>query len=224
MVKLRATWNLPAGGSEAEVERERLASHVPAIRALPGLRRHNQLRFLRDPKGGPPLWWRGEEIYFDDLSALDAAAPAWNEAWAGPFGSAVAGPRVHVFTVEEEFVPEAAPPAGGPGETTALSGIWQVPAAELPAEVDPVYLDVHVPGVRALPRLRCHTVMTAIDWPAGEHSRAHRSAEIRFASEADFDSVFDTPQYDGIRKDGFNASVAGPDVDIYLIDDEWEAS
>lgn len=187
------------------------------------MRRHNQLRFIRDPKGGPPLWWRGEELYFDDPAALDAAAAseAWTEAWKGEFGDRIAGPRNHLFEIVEEFVPEAAPPPTGGGEITALSGIWQVPAAELPAEVDPVYLEVHVPGVRALPRLQCHTVMAAVDWPAGQHARAHRSAEIRFDSLEDFDSVFDTPQYDGIRTDGFNASVAGPDVDIYAVEDEW---
>jgi hypothetical protein len=224
-VKLRASWNLPAGGSAEAVERERLAVHVPAIRALPGLRRHNQLRFLRDPNGGPPLWWRGEELYFEDVEALDAAAAsaAWAEAWKGRFASAVAGPRVHVFAVEEEFAPPGAPPPGPPGETTALSGIWQAPAALVPAEIDAVYHDVHVPGVRALPRLRRHTKMVAIDWPAGRHSTAHRSAEIRFATLADFDAVFDTPQYDRIRRDGFNASVAGPEVDIYLVEDEWHA-
>jgi uncharacterized protein (TIGR02118 family) len=75
---------------------------------------------------------------------------------------------------------------------TALSGIWQVPAAETPPEVDPIYLEVHVPNVRRLPRLRRHTVMKAVEWPAGDHPRAWRSAEIRFDSRADFDAVFDS--------------------------------
>lgn len=223
-VKLRAAWTLPAGGSVEEAMGAYRDEHVPAIRALAGLRRHNLLRFTRDPRGGPPLWWRGEELLFDDVDALDAAAPAWTEVWSGPFGERVGGPRVHVFAVDEEFAPAAAPPSTAAGETTALSGVWQVPAAQLPSEVDPVYLDVHVPGVRALPRLQRHTVMRAIDWPAGVHSLAHRSAEIRFDSAADFDAVFDTPQYDGIRRDGFNASVAGPEVDIYAIEEEWSAA
>lgn len=223
MVKLRAAWNLPAGAPVEEIEREYLDSHVPCVRRLPGVRRHNLLRFLRDPKGGPPLWWRGEELYFDDVEALDraAASPLWGECWGDGFGARVAGPRTHVFTVEEEFRPAAAPPAGAGGTVTALSGIWQVPAGQVPAEVDPVYHDVHVPGVRALPGLRCHTVMKAIDWPAGEHSRAWRSAEIRFDSLEDFDATFDTPAYEAIRQDGFNASVAGPDVDIYAVDEDW---
>jgi hypothetical protein len=225
MIKLRATWNLPAHDSAEPVERLRLYSHIPSLRGLPGLRRHEQLRFLRDPKGGPPLWWRGEELYFDDVTALDAAAatPAWADAWTGGFAAAIAGPRTDVFTIDEEFFPPGEPAAVADGTTTALSGIWQVPAGLTPAEVDPVYLDVHVPGVRALPRLRRHTVMSAVDWPSGAYSRAHRSAEIRFASRADFDAVFDTEQYDRIRHDGFNASVAGPDVDIYAIGEEWVA-
>jgi uncharacterized protein (TIGR02118 family) len=224
-VKLRATWNLPAGAEREPVERLRLYVHLPAIRSLPGLRRLNQLRFLRDTRGGPPLWWRGEELYFDDLEGLEAATASltWKEAWGGRFGASVAGPRFHVFEVDEEFVPEGAPPLPDDARVTALSGIWQVPAGNLPEEVDPVYLDVHVPGVRALPRLRCHTVMRALDWPAGEASRAHRSAEVRFDSLEDFDQVFALPAYDAIRKDGFNASVAGPDVDIYAVEDEWRS-
>jgi len=226
MVKLRASWNLPAGTFPAEVEREYHDSHLPSVRRLDGLRRHNLLRFIRDPKGGPPLWWRGEELYFDDVAALDAAAasPAWEECWDGRFGDRIAGPRFHVFSVEEEFRPPNAPERSEGGTITALSGIWQVPAQQLPAEVDSVYLDVHVPGVRQLPGLQCHTVMKAIDWPAGEHARAWRSAEIRFDSLEAFDATFDTPPYEGIRRDGFNASVAGPDVDIYYVEEEWHRS
>lgn len=224
-VKVRATWNLPAGASPRTVERLRRESHLPAVRALPGLRRLNQLNFLRDARGGPPLWWRGEELYFADPQALDlaAASPGWKRAWGGSFGDAIAGPRFHAFEVDEEFVPPDAPPPPDGVRITALSGIWQVPAGKLPEEVDPVYLDVHVPGVRALPKLRCHTVMRAFDWPAGQAARAHRSAEVRFDSPEDFDEVFASPAYDAIREDGFNASVAGPDVDIYAVEEEWRA-
>lgn len=216
-VKLRATWNLVPDQPRERVERLRLYAHLPALRRL------NQLRFLRDARGGPPLWWRGEELYFDDLAALDAAAasPTWQEAWAGGFGAAIAGPRIHVFEVDEEFVPAAVPPLPDDARVTALSGIWQVPAGKLPEEVDPVYLEVHVPGVRALPKLRRHTVMRALDWPARQAARAHRSAEVRFDSPEEFDEVFAMPAYDAIRNDGFNASVAGPDVDIYEVEDEW---
>ena len=224
MIKLRATWNLPAGAPPEPIAEAYLESHLPAVRSLPGLRRHNLLSFIRDPSGGPPAWWRGEELYFDDVAALDvaAASEAWSRAWGGPFGAGIAGPRFHAFVVDEEFRPiPAASSAEGSGEITALSGIWQVPAQKLPEEVDAVYLDVHVPGVRALPGLRCHTVMRAVEWPSGEIPRAWRSAEIRFASQADFDAAFSTPQYEGIRSDGFNASVAGPDVDIYSVVEEW---
>jgi uncharacterized protein (TIGR02118 family) len=224
-VKLRATWNLPAGEPREPVERLRIFAHLTAVRALPGLRRLNQLCALRDVRGGPPAWWRGEELYFDDLAALEAAAasPIWKEAWYGAFGAAIAGPRIDVFEVDEEFVPPGAPPLPADARITALSGIWQVPADKLPAEVDPVYLDVHVPGVRALPKLRSHTVMRALDWPAGQAARAYRSAEIRFDTSEEFDQVFASPAYDAIRVDGFNDSVAGPDVDIYAVEDEWRA-
>lgn len=238
MIKLRATWNLPAGAAPEPIEAAYREVHLPAVRALPRLRRHNVLTFIRDPKGGPPAWWRGEELYFDDVAGLDGAAASegWSAAWGGGFGAGIAGPRFHAFVIDEEFRPAdggaaaedfggaAGGDPGGGGEITALSGIWQVPAEKLPAEVDPVYLEVHVPGVRALPGLRCHTVMRAVEWPAGEIPRAWRSAEIRFGSLADFDAAFSAPQYEGIRSDGFNASVAGPDVDIYTVVEEWRAS
>ena len=224
MLKLRSSWNLPAGTPLDPVEQAYFSSHVPAVRSLPGLRRHNVLSFIRDPSGAPPAWWWGEELYFEGLGQLDAAvaSEAWARCWNGDFGDRIAAPRTFVFAIEEEFQPT--PGLAASSETTvALSGIWQVPAGKLPAAVDPVYLEVHVPGVRALPRLRCHTVMRALYWPAGRVSRVWRSAEIRFDSLADFDAVFDTEQYDGIRHDGFNASVAGPDVDIYAVEDEWRA-
>jgi uncharacterized protein (TIGR02118 family) len=222
VLKCRATWNIPAGASPAEVEAEFRDVHVPLVRSLPGLRRHTLLAFLQDAAGSHPAWWAGEELFFDDRAALDTAAgtEGWTRAFAGRFTSLVAGPRILVFDVVEEFEPAGlpAPPTTG---TTALSGIWQVPARWTPAEVDPVYLDVHVPGVRALPRLRRHTVMQAIDWPEGVHSPAWRSAEIRFDSREDFDTTFASEHYAPIRRDGFTASVAGPDVDIYRIDEEW---
>jgi hypothetical protein len=221
MLKVRATWNVPAGASPAEVDTEYREVHVPSVRTLPGLLRHTELTFLRDAAGSHPAWYRGEELFFADPSALDTAAATetWAQAFAGRFASLVAGPRILVFDVVEEFEPAGlgTPPATG---TTALSGIWQVPARKTPAEVDPVYLDVHVPGVRRLPRLRRHTVLQAVDWPAGVYSHAWRSAEIRFDSQEDFDTTFASEHYAPIRRDGFNASVAGPDVDIYRLE-EW---
>jgi hypothetical protein len=222
VLKVRATWNVPAGGSPAEVDTEYREVHVPAVRSLPGVHRHTRLTFLRDAAGSHPAWYRGEELFFADRTALDEAASTetWTQAFAGHFTSLVAGPRILVFDVIEEFEPEGVPVPPTTG-TTALSGIWQVPARKTPAEVDPVYLDVHVPGVRTLPRLRRHTVMQALDWPDGVYSPAWRSAEIRFDSQEDFDTTFASEYYAPIRRDGFNASVAGPEVDIYRIDGEW---
>jgi uncharacterized protein (TIGR02118 family) len=224
-VKLRATWNPLAGEPMEPVERLRLFSHLPRLQSLDGLRRLNQLRFIGNVRGGPPRWWRGEELYFDDVAALDeaVASAAWREAWSGRFGPAISAPRFDLFAVEEEFVPPGLPPAPPDAEISALSGIWQVPADKLPAEVDPIYHDVHVPGVRRLPGLRCHTVMRALDWPDGQIARAHRAAEIRFDSREDFEQAFASSAYDAVRNDGFNLSVAGPDVDIYRVEDEWRA-
>ncbi|MEU6643587.1 hypothetical protein ABZ863_13695 [Saccharomonospora sp. NPDC046836] len=223
MLKLRATWNIPGAATPTEPDAEFSGVHVPLVRTLPGIRRHTVLTFLRDTAGGHPAWWRGEELYFDDVAELDAAAATgtWTQLWQGRFTSLVAGLRRHVFDIVEEFEP-AGRGAPAPGSTpTALSGIWQVPARLTPADVEDVYLNVHVPGVRRLPRLRRHTVMRAVDWPAGVHAQAWRSAEIRFDSAEDFEATFGSEDYAPIRRDGFTASVAGPDVDIYRIDEEW---
>jgi uncharacterized protein (TIGR02118 family) len=225
MIRLRAAWNIPGDGQAERVDEEYFAVHIPAVRRLPGIARHTVLKFTANARGGHPWWWRGEELFFASREALEAAARSadWSECWHGRFAELISGPRLDGFAIVEEFEPASAPADGGAGPAKALSGIWQVPAEQIPAEVDAVYLDVHVPGVRRLPTLRRHTVMTSIDWPAGEHARSWRAAEIRFDSAAAFDAVFDTPEYEPIRHDGFNASVAGPDVDIYLIEEEWHA-
>jgi uncharacterized protein (TIGR02118 family) len=227
-VKLRVTWNVPGAALPEESDAAYCQVRLPAVRSLPGLMRHSVLRFLQDARGGPPIWWRGEELWFANRADLDRAVES--ETWAfvqdAAFCDLVSGPRTDAFLVDEEFIP---PGAGGRGPSdgdpvvTALIGAWQVPAHQTPAEVDPVYLDVHVPNVRNLPRLRSHTVMRAFDWPVGEHARYWRSAEIRFASREDFTAVFAAPEYDAIRHDGFNRSVAGPDVDIFTVEEEWTA-
>ena len=51
--------------------------------------------------------------------------------------------------------------------------------------------------------------------------RIRRSAEIRFADEADFRAVHSSAEYQAIREDGFNVSVAGHEVSIYRIDQQW---
>jgi uncharacterized protein (TIGR02118 family) len=225
-VKLRITWNVSGaalpGASDAAYREVRL----PAVRSLPGLLRHTLVRFLQDARGGPPSWWRGEELWFANRDELDRAVAS--EEWASvgdvAFCGLVSGPRIDAFLIEEEFVPHGAEgrgPVQGTPAVTALTGAWQVPAHQTPDEVDPIYLNVHVPNVRNLPRLRCHTVMRAFDWPVGEHARYWRSAEIRFASLEDFTAVFGAPEYDAIRHDGFNRSVAGPDVDIFTVEQEW---
>lgn len=228
-VKLKATWNIPGADTPEAIDEHYFAVHVPALRTLPGLRRHAQLRYLSDARGGPPAWWRGDELWFADADAFAAAmaSPEWEATRADGFADRVAGPRFDAFLVEEEFAPagsEGAGPVDGPPAVTALTGVWQVPARQTPDEVDGVYLDVHVPNVRRLPRLRLHTVMRALDWPAGDHARWWRSAEIRFDSTADFSAVFDSPEYDTIRHDGFNRSVCGPEVDIFLVEHEWRAN
>lgn len=224
MIRLRATWHIPGGGSAAAADALFRESHAPAVQRLPGLARHEVLRSLPNAQGGNPAWWRGEHLDFPDDNALTAAetSPEWPLCWGGDFAAVVAGLRIDVFDVIEEFSPAASGEPSAHGPVTALSGIWQVPARLTPDEVDPVYLDVHVPNVRRLPRLQRHTIMRSRDWPAGHYARSWRSAEIRFACEDDFRAVFHSPAYETIRQDGFNASIVGPDVDIYVIEDAWD--
>jgi uncharacterized protein (TIGR02118 family) len=221
MLVARATWNIRGDQLPEAADQMFFEEHLPIVRALPGLRVHAALRFLSGARGASPRWWRGEELTFDDPASLVAAAPRWTDLWNRGLGPLVAGPRIDVFELEDEFLRADPPPDPGVGPPAMLSGIWQVPARLTPADVDGVYRDVHVPNVRRLPGLRRHRALKAVEWPPGEHSRAWRAAEIRYDSLADFEAVYSTPEYEAIRQDGFNASVAGPDVDIYVADDEW---
>ncbi len=223
MIRLRATWHIPGDGSAAAADSAYDGSHTFAARRLPGIRRHESLRALPGAAGGNPGFWRGEHLDFEDAQALAAAesAPDWAVAWGQEFAAATAGLRIDAFDIVEEYEPPGAEPPPVGGTVTALSGCWQVPARLSPADVDAVYLDVHVPGVRRLPRLRRHTVLLARNWPTGKYARCWRSAEIRFASQDDFRAVFDTAAYDALRHDGFNVSVSAHEVDVYLVDDSW---
>ncbi len=222
MISLRATWHLPAGGSVADAEVLQLEQHVPAVRSLPGLELHELLTALRNNDGTHPSWWRGELLWFADDAAFETAvaSPVWATLWSGPFRDVIAGLWLEAYDVVEAFIPQSAPaPTAGP--VAALAGTWQVPAHLTPADVDPIYLDVHVPNVRRLPKLARHTTLRTRDWPVGRYADTWRSAEIRFADEADFRAVHSSPEYQAIREDGFNVSVAAHHVSIYLIDQQW---
>ncbi|WP_214104737.1 EthD family reductase [Acrocarpospora catenulata] len=226
MIKLRALWNVPAGQDPGRVEELFRSVHTHVSRTLPGLRAHLSLRFLTDYFGSHPWWDRGEELWFTDEAALRSVveSPAW-EPWASsPLWELVTGPRIDVFDIEDVYDTTGieGPTIPHPGqEVTCLTGVWQVPPTSTWQAADEVYFRAHVPGVRALPRLKRHTVLKALPWPAGNHPRFWRSAEIRFASRADFDATFTGEEYAGIRTDGFADAVAGPDVDIFVIEEEW---
>jgi hypothetical protein len=222
VIQLRATWHLPAGGSVDRATALLLAEHVPAVRSLPGLARHELLTALRANDRSHPSWWRGELLLFeDDDSFLGAQTSAgWAAAWTGQLRDEVAGLWREAYDVEEEFVPQCAPQIAQ-GPVTALSGTWQVPPYLTPADVDPHYLAVHVPNVRRLPNLLRHTTFRTRNWPDGRHADTWRSAEIRFADEAAFRAVHASPEYQHLREDGFNVSVAAHHVSIYSIDDTW---
>jgi hypothetical protein len=198
---LRARWNLPAGEPRERVERLRLYSHVPRLKALPGLRRLDQLRYLREVSGVPPLWWRGEVLYFDEVAALEEAAssPAWRQAWGGLFGASIAGPLFGVYEVDEDYVPAAPAELAGAG----VAGTC-VPWPAL--------------RVDELSGLRRHTVMRALEPDVREPASA-RDVEIRVAALADLDRAFSLPADSSPR-----SSSGGRGPDFYLVEDEWHAS
>ena len=83
------------------------------------------------------------------------------------------------------------------------------------------FINEVLPNVRRLPKLARHTTLRTRDWPVGRYADTWRSAEIRFADEADFRAVHSSAEYQAIREDGFNVSVAAHHVSIYLIDQQW---
>ncbi len=81
-------------------------THLPLVRALPGLRRLVVSRVLPDPDGPPPVYDAVAEDWFDDAAALTAAL-------ASPEGQAVFADapnflemeKVQFLVVEEREIP-----------------------------------------------------------------------------------------------------------------------
>jgi uncharacterized protein (TIGR02118 family) len=102
-----------------------------------------------------------------------------------------------------------------------LSGTWHIPDGQTAAEIDAHYFAVHVPNVRRLPKLHRHVVLKAIDWPEGTYASCWRGADIFFDSRADFDAAIDSPEWAAIEADGFMPSVAGLEIEVFDVEDEF---
>jgi uncharacterized protein (TIGR02118 family) len=105
-----------------------------------------------------------------------------------------------------------------------LQGTWHIPEGKSPEEIDRHYFDVHVPNVRALPKLRRHVVLKAVPGADGSHAATWRGAEIWFDNREDFDAAIASPEWATIAADGFMPSVAGLHIDVFDVEEEWTPS
>ena len=102
-----------------------------------------------------------------------------------------------------------------------LQGTWHIPEGMPPEEIDKHYFGVHVPNVRALPKLRRHVVLKGVPGASGEYASAWRGAEIWFDNREDFDAAIASPEWATIAADGFMPSVAGLHIDVFDVEEEW---
>ena len=103
-----------------------------------------------------------------------------------------------------------------------LVGTWHIPDEKTPEEIDKHYFAVHVPNVRALPKLRRHVVIKAVDTPEGGEHRTWRGAEVWFDNREDFDAAIASPEWETIANDEFMPSVAGLEIDVFEVEEEWK--
>lgn len=102
-----------------------------------------------------------------------------------------------------------------------LVGTWHIPDAETPEAIDKHYFGVHVPNVRALPKLRRHVVLKATETPEGGKLRTWRGAEIWFDNREDFDAAIASPEWQTVAEDQFMPMVAGLEIDVFEVEEEF---
>jgi uncharacterized protein (TIGR02118 family) len=102
-----------------------------------------------------------------------------------------------------------------------LQGTWHIPDGMSPEEIDKHYFGVHVPNVRALPKLRRHVVLKGVPGAGGEYASAWRGAEIWVETREDFDAAIASQEWATIAADGFMPSVAGLHIDVFDVEEEW---
>ena len=102
-----------------------------------------------------------------------------------------------------------------------LAGTWHIKAGDDVEAIDRHYFDVHVPNVRRLPKLKRHVIGQAIGDAAGGNPACYRTAEIWFENREDFDAAMASPEWQAIADDGFMPSVAGLEIVVYDVEEEW---
>jgi uncharacterized protein (TIGR02118 family) len=73
MIKSVILWNLPEGVTPEEFDRRYFAEHVPLMQRRPGVCKYVITKFLPNPDGSPPKFYRMAEVYYTDLAAMEKA-------------------------------------------------------------------------------------------------------------------------------------------------------
>jgi len=100
-----------------------------------------------------------------------------------------------------------------------LFGTWRIPAGADQQEIDRYYLEVHVPNVRRMPKLKRHVFGRAIESEAGSEPGDLRFAECWFATEADLVAAMRE-----VESDDFMKSVVDLSRIVFEVEGEWSPS
>ncbi len=73
MIKSVILWNLPEDMTAEEFERRYQEEHVPLMQRRPGVCRYVTTKFLPNPDGTPPKYYRMAEVYYPDMEAMQKA-------------------------------------------------------------------------------------------------------------------------------------------------------
>jgi uncharacterized protein (TIGR02118 family) len=73
MIKSVILWNLPEGMTSEEFEKLYFEEHVPLMKRRPGVCKYVTTRFLPNPDGSPPKFYRMAEVYYPDLDSMEKA-------------------------------------------------------------------------------------------------------------------------------------------------------
>jgi uncharacterized protein (TIGR02118 family) len=100
-VKVVVLYTQPADA--AEFDAHYLGTHLPLVRAMPGLERAESGKFLAALDGGEATYYRCAELYFADQAALNAAfGSAEGQATATDYGQiAPPGSRLFIEEIDE---------------------------------------------------------------------------------------------------------------------------
>jgi len=227
MIKLSSTWHIPDTELPGDIERHYLRRYLPAIREVPGLRRHVLLKAIPQPiqydgASRHPDCWRGEDLWFSshDDFATATASLAWRAAAETGFFALVAGLRSDLGEVVE-YIPDDrwGPGKVPPGTDTLMRATWHIPDGRQPEPIDRYFFEVHVPNVRGVPGMHRHAMVKAAEWPPGRPARWWRGGECWYDGKKDYKA--DREAHEKVRADGFAQLTAGIEYAYFLIEEEW---